>query len=238
MAKGLILVIDDEIHILELVKYNLEKEGYEVITRDNGEEGLRAIRNNRPALIVLDLMLPDIDGLEICKRIRSDNSAAVATLPVLMLTARGKEMDKVKGLEIGADDYLTKPFSIKELIARVKALLRRIPPPSVKPPLIRAGTLVIDTEALRVYKDEQDITLTNKEYELLKVLALNRGKILTRDRLLNDVWGYDYLGDTRTVDVHIRRLRRKIEDKDKKPKFIQTAIGLGYSFNYKGDQDA
>ncbi len=233
MTKGMILVIDDEMHILELVKYNLEKEGYEVIVRDSGQGGLEAREKERPALIILDLMLPDIDGLEICRRIRE--TASTAALPVLMLTARGEEMDKVRGLEIGADDYLTKPFSVRELIARVKALLRRISRTTKGPALIRAGTLLIDIGAFRVYKNEREITLTNKEYELLKFLALNRGKILTRDCLLNEIWGYDYLGDTRTVDVHIRRLRRKIEDEDRKPRFIQTAVGLGYSFNYKGD---
>lgn len=236
MDKELILVIDDEMHILELIKYNLEKEGYRVIVCENGEEGLEAIERDRPHLVILDLMLPGIDGLEVCRRIRGNSSTAA--LPVLMLTAKGEEIDKVLGLETGADDYLTKPFGIRELTARVRALLRRSTRLPDEPELITAGSLTIDAGAYRVYKDEQEVVLTSKEYELLKELAINRGRILTRDYLLNKVWGYDYYGDTRTVDVHIRHLRKKIEDDDKSPRFIQTARGIGYSFNYKGDDHA
>lgn len=233
MAKELILVIDDEAHILELIKYNLEKEGYRVATCETGEEGLKEIEKELPDLLILDLMLPGMDGLEVCRRIRKE--AAAVRLPVLMLTAKGEEADKVTGLETGADDYLTKPFGIRELTARVRALLRRTARALGEPELIRAGDLTIDTAAFRVYKGEQEIGLTSKEYELLKVLALNRGRILTRDYLLDQVWGYDYYGDTRTVDVHVRHLRKKIEDDDKTPKYILTARGLGYSFNFKGD---
>jgi two-component system alkaline phosphatase synthesis response regulator PhoP len=236
LDKELILVIDDEMHILELIKYNLEKEGYRVIVCENGEEGLEAIERDRPHLVILDLMLPGIDGLEVCRRIRGNSSTAA--LPVLMLTAKGEEIDKVLGLETGADDYLTKPFGIRELTARVRALLRRSTRLPDEPELITAGGLTIDARAHRVYKDEQEVVLTSKEYELLKELAINRGRILTRDYLLNKVWGYDYYGDTRTVDVHIRHLRKKIEDDDKSPRFIQTARGIGYSFNYKGDDHA
>ncbi|NLO24623.1 MAG: response regulator transcription factor [Clostridiales bacterium] len=236
MNKELILVIDDEMHILELVKCNLEKEGHRVIVCENDEKGLETIGRKRPHLVILDLMLPGMDGLEVCRRVRENSTTA--TLPVLMLTARGEEIDKVLGLETGADDYLTKPFGIRELAARVRALLRRSARLPDEPELLRIGSLTIDIGAYRVYKDEQEIVLTNKEYELLKVLALNRGRILTRDYLLDKVWGYDYYGDTRTVDVHIRHLRRKIEDDDKSPRFIQTARGIGYSFNYKGDDDA
>lgn len=233
MDKEIILVIDDEMYILELVKYNLEKEGYKVMTCESGEEGLEAIEKELPHLVILDLMLPGINGLEVCRRIRANKSTAA--LPVLMLTARSEEIDKVLGLETGADDYLTKPFGIRELTARVRALLRRSTRLPGEPELIRMGSLTIDTAAYRVYKNGQEIPLTNKEYGLLKILALNRGRILTRDYLLDQVWGYDYYGDTRTVDVHIRHLRKKIEDDDKSPRFIQTARGIGYSFNYKGD---
>jgi two-component system alkaline phosphatase synthesis response regulator PhoP len=236
MSRGLILVIDDEVHILELVKYNLEKEGYRVIAYETGEEGLEAIEKEKPDLVILDLMLPGIDGLEVCRRIRKD--ASTMRLPVLMLTAKGEEIDKVLGLETGADDYLTKPFGIREMAARVRALLRRSSSANDESALIRAGSLTIDTTAHRVHKGREEIELTSKEYELLKVLALNRGRILTRDYLLNRVWGYDYFGDTRTVDVHVRHLRRKLEDNDKKPRYIQTTRGIGYSFNYKGDEDA
>lgn len=236
MGKELIMVIDDAVHILELVKYNLEREGYRVITCETGEEGLKEIERELPDLVILDLMLPGMDGLEICKIIRKET--ATMHLPVLMLTAKGEEIDKVLGLETGADDYLTKPFGIRELIARIKALLRRSYTTADKPELIRAGSLTMDIEAYRVYKGQQEIELTSMEYELLKVLVLNRGKILTRDYLLDKVWGYDYFGDTRTVDVHIRHLRKKIEDDDKSPKFIQTARGIGYSFNFKDDENA
>lgn len=236
MSKDRILVIDDEVHILELIKYNLEKEGYRVTICETGEEGLVKIKNNPPDLLILDLMLPDINGLEICKKIREEDPAA--GLPVIMLTARGKEIDKVLGLEVGADDYLTKPFGIRELTARVKALLRRSSQKNRNPDnvdIIHVGDLTIDTGAYRVYKNGAEIDLTGKEYELLKTMVLNNGKILTRDFLLNRVWGYDYYGDTRTVDVHVRHLRKKIEDDDRKPKLIQTARGIGYSFCYKGD---
>lgn len=236
LGKELIMVIDDAVHILELVKYNLEREGYRVITCETGEEGLKEIERELPDLVILDLMLPGMDGLEICKIIRKET--ATMHLPVLMLTAKGEEIDKVLGLETGADDYLTKPFGIRELIARIKALLRRSYTTADKPELIRAGSLTMDIEAYRVYKGQQEIELTSMEYELLKVLVLNRGKILTRDYLLDKVWGYDYFGDTRTVDVHIRHLRKKIEDDDKSPKFIQTARGIGYSFNFKDDENA
>jgi len=236
LERELILVIDDELHILELVKYNLEKEGYRTVVCEDGEEGLEIIKKEHPDLIILDLMLPGMDGLEVCKRIRRETSTSA--LPVLMLTAKGEEIDKVLGLETGADDYLTKPFGIRELIARVRALLRRSTRTPDEPELVSAGSLTIDTGAFRVYKNGKEVGLTSKEYELLKVMMLNRGKILTRDYLLNKVWGYDYYGDTRTVDVHVRHLRKKVEDNDKSPKYIQTARGIGYSFNYKGDEDA
>ncbi|MDD2573903.1 MAG: response regulator transcription factor [Bacillota bacterium] len=236
MSKELILVIDDETHILELVKYNLEKEGYRVTVCETGEEGLEKTDKEQPDLVILDLMLPGMDGLDVCKRIRRNNTTTA--LPILMLTARGEEIDKVLGLETGADDYLTKPFGIRELTARVKALLRRSSRSPDEPEVIRAGNLTIDTGAYRVYKDEQEVELTSKEYELLKELALNRGRILTRDYLLDKVWGYDFFGNTRTVDVHVRHLRKKIEEDDKNPRYIQTSRGIGYSFNYKGDEDA
>jgi two-component system alkaline phosphatase synthesis response regulator PhoP len=236
LNKELVLVIDDEVHILELIKYNLEKEGYRVITCETGEQGLEAIEREAPNLLILDLMLPDIDGLEICKRIRSDGP--MPDLPVIMLTAKGEEIDKVVGLEVGADDYLSKPFSIRELTARVKAVLRRQARTPDKTGIIQVANLTIDTAAHRVYKNEKEIELTGKEYELLKIMVINRGRILTRDYLLDKVWGYDYYGETRTVDVHVRHLRKKIEDDDKSPKFIETARGIGYSFNFKGDEHA
>ncbi|MBA1333709.1 MAG: Phosphate regulon transcriptional regulatory protein PhoB (SphR) [Firmicutes bacterium] len=236
MSRELILVIDDEEHILELIKYNLEKEGYRVITCETGEDGFKAMDKEIPDLLILDLMLPGIDGLEVCKKIRRED--ITANLPIIMLTAKGEEIDKVVGLETGADDYLTKPFSIRELIARVRAILRRSARSPQEPDAIHIGDLTIDIAAYRVYKDNREIELTSKEFDLLKVLALNKGKTLTRDYLLDKVWGYDYYGETRTVDVHVRHLRKKIEDDDSNPQYIQTVRGIGYSLNYKGDGNA
>ncbi len=233
MSRELILVIDDEAHILELIKYNLEKEGYRVIVCESGEDGLQVIEKQLPDLLILDILLPGMDGLEICKKIRRESPSA--NLPILMLTAKGEEIDKVVGLETGADDYLTKPFGIHELIARVRAILRRSSHATDQPDVINVGDLTIDTAAFRVYKGKREIDLTSKEYELLKIMILNRGRILTRNYLMDNVWGYDYYGETRTVDVHVRHLRKKIEDDDSNPKYIQTARGIGYSFNYKGE---
>ncbi len=236
MGKELIVVIDDEEHILELLKYNLEKEGYRVTVCETGEEGLKLIEKEKPDLLVLDLMLPGMDGLDICKKIRKMD--LTANIPIIMLTAKGEEIDKVVGLETGADDYLTKPFGVRELIARVRALLRRTAREPQPPEVINIGDLSIDLSAYKVYVKGEEIELTSKEYELLKVLACNQGKTLTRDYLLNKVWGYDYYGETRTVDVHIRHLRKKIEKNDSYPRYIKTMRGIGYSLDYKGDDNA
>jgi len=236
MSKELIMVIDDEEHILELLRYNLEKEGYRVIACETGEEGLKLLEKEKPDLLILDLMLPGTDGLDICKDIRRRD--LTVDLPIIMLTAKGEEIDKVVGLETGADDYLTKPFSNRELIARIRALLRRTVRNSEQPEVINIGELSIDVGAYKVYKNNTEIELTNKEYELLKMLALNQGKTLTRDYLLDEVWGYDYYGETRTVDVHIRHLRKKVEDNDSHLKYIKTLRGIGYSLDYKGDTNA
>ncbi|MDI3533899.1 MAG: two-component system, OmpR family, alkaline phosphatase synthesis response regulator PhoP [Thermosediminibacterales bacterium] len=235
LQKELIMVIDDESHILELISYNLEKEGYRVIACETGEEGLKLIEKYQPDLIILDLMLPGIDGLEVCKKIR--NTESISGIPIIMLTAKSEEIDKVVGLEMGADDYITKPFGVRELIARVRALLRRIIREKEESGLIKIGELTIDTESYKVYKNNKEIKLTSKEYELLKLLAINRGKTLTRDHLLDKIWGYDYYGETRTIDVHIRHLRKKIEDEDREPKYIHTVRGIGYSLYYKGDDE-
>lgn len=224
--KKRILVVDDEEHILELIKFNLEREGYEVILCDNGEDSIKIIQNGTIDLVVLDLMLPGIDGIEVCKRVhRMDETK---NLPIIMLTAKSEEADRVLGLELGADDYVTKPFSVRELVARVKAVLRRSE--SNQPILnkvISVNDLIIDTEKHVVTIDGNPIELTLKEFELLKILSENRGKVLTRNFLLDEVWGYDYFGETRTVDVHIRHLRRKIGD-DKLNEYIETIRGVGY----------
>jgi two-component system alkaline phosphatase synthesis response regulator PhoP len=227
MNYGKILVVDDEEHIVELIKFNLEKNGYKVVTAFNGNDALKLAKDEKPDLIVLDLMLPGIDGIEICKILKRDEDTE--KIPIIMLTARGEETDKILGLELGADDYVTKPFSVKELIARIKAVLRRSSEVNKKQEsIIKIRDIVIDTEKHEVTKNGKALELTLKEFEVLKILALNKGKVLSRDFLLDEVWGYDYYGETRTVDVHIRHLRRKIEDDDKDPKYIETIRGVGY----------
>jgi len=227
MAK--ILVVDDELHIAELIKFNLEKDGHKVVCAYNGADGLKVFEEDKPDLIILDIMLPEIDGLEVCRRLR--NTSAGADIPVIMLTAKGEELDKVLGLELGADDYMTKPFSPRELLARVKARLRRLvkeEPPSGEEPLITYGDIVIYPEKYEVIVRGEKQDLTPKEFELLKLLLTNRGKVYTRDYLLERVWGYDYYGDTRTVDVHIRHIRQKIEKDPGNPEYIETLRGVGY----------
>ncbi|MDD3838961.1 MAG: response regulator transcription factor [Clostridia bacterium] len=235
MQKNTILAVDDEIHILELLKFNLEKEGYDVFCIETGEQALSYVSRDKPDLIILDIMLPGIDGIEVCKQIKSKKETAL--IPIIMLTAKSQEVDKILGLEIGADDYITKPFSVRELIARVKAVLRRFRAHErcQNPEIIKIGNISIDVSNYEVYKEGQNVQLTLKEFELLKILALNKNKVLTRDQLLNRIWGYDYYGETRTVDVHIRHLRKKIEDGDGNPKYIHTVRGVGYKFDYKDD---
>jgi two-component system alkaline phosphatase synthesis response regulator PhoP len=208
MAKK-ILIIEDEKDILELVKLYLEKEGFRTSTAGNGLDGLKQTRSERPDLVILDLMLPQLDGIEVCKKIRADHSTA--TTPILMLTAKAEESDQVVGLELGADDYVTKPFSPKALVARVKALLRRIERQQEEgPSRYQYGGLLMDRVKHEVTVDGREVPLTAKEFGLLEHLLQNPGRVLTRDVLLNAVWGYDYYGTTRTVDVHVRRLKQKI----------------------------
>ncbi|MCR2042875.1 response regulator transcription factor [Anaerosalibacter massiliensis] len=222
-----ILVVDDEEHIVQLLKYNLEGNGYIVGEAYTGREVLDIVQREKFDLIILDLMLPELDGIEVCKKLKRD--VLTSSIPIIMLTAKSGEMDKVLGLEIGADDYITKPFSIRELLARVKVILRRIEKKeNIKNGELKIGDVVIDLDSHEVRKKEEYIDLTYKEFELLKVLVENRGKALSRNTLLDIVWGYDYFGETRTVDVHIRNLRKKIEDNDKEPKYIETIRGIGY----------
>ncbi|MDD2422530.1 MAG: response regulator transcription factor, partial [Heliobacteriaceae bacterium] len=209
-------------------RYNLEKEGYQVAAAPDGETACRLLAESPPDLVVLDLMLPGLDGLEVCRRIRA--CAGTAWLPVLILTAKVEEMDKVLGLEMGADDYMTKPFSPRELTARVKALLRRIKRNVAPAGLIKAGGITIDPERYEVRVNGRQPSFTAKEFELLRLLASRPGKVFTREFLLEHLWGYDYLGDSRTVDVHIRHLRRKIERDPGNPEYIKTVRGVGYKF--------
>ena len=231
MLKQKILVVDDECNIIELVKFNLEREGYQVITAENGDEALELARLERPDLMVLDIMLPGKDGLSVCRAINSDPETK--NIPVIMLSAKAEEFDKVLGLELGADDYMTKPFSPRELVARVKARLRRRYELVAQLPYLNKlsiGGLVIDEDRFAVTVNGTKIELTPKEFELLRYLARHPGKVFTRDFLLETIWGYDYTGDSRTVDVHIRHIRQKLEHIPDAAQLIETVRGVGYRF--------
>ncbi|MCH4889502.1 response regulator transcription factor [Acidaminobacter sp. JC074] len=221
-----ILIIEDDDHIIELLKFNVENNGYEVDVAMDGREGLNKAINDLPDLILLDLMLPSIDGIDICKKLKSKDRTK--DIPIIMLTAKGHETDKILGLEIGADDYITKPFSVRELMTRVKVIFRRYSKEVHKTEAVKVviGDLEIDHEKHEVRRGGELVKLTLKEYQLLEYLAENRGKVLSRNALLDRVWGYDYFGETRTVDVHIRHLRKKIEDDN--AELIETIRGVGY----------
>lgn len=223
-----VLIVDDEENIVELLKFNMELKGYDVECAYDGEEGFMKAKASRPSLILLDIMLPKLDGMKFCSRIRKDSS--LQDTAIIMLTAKNMEKDKVAGLENGADDYITKPFSINELMARIKAVSRRLGQPMKEKSeeRLEIGDIVIDLNTYEVRKRGEKMDLTLKEFELLKLLALNRGKVLHRNDLLDKIWGYEYFGETRTVDVHIRHLRKKIEDNDKLPEYIETVRGVGY----------
>lgn len=232
MSRELIYVVEDEKHIQQLIKYNLEASGYRVITFDSGESLLNELKITSPDMFILDIMLPGVDGFEVCRQIKQHSS--LSQLPLIMLTAKGEEFDKVLGLELGADDYIAKPFSVRELSARVKALFRRVN--SILPTdndVIEHEAILIDTTRREVYKNDILIDMPLKEFELLKMLIKNKGKVLSREILLEKIWGFDYFGETRTVDVHIRYLRQKIEDDDTNPIYIETIRGIGYKFNDK-----
>lgn len=229
MAKK-ILVVDDEKPISDIVKFNLDKEGYDVVTAYDGEEALKKVEAESPDLILLDLMLPKIDGLEVARQIRKEHDT-----PIIMLTAKDSEIDKVLGLELGADDYVTKPFSNRELVARVKANLRRTASSNAASneedeanKELEVGDLTIHPDAYTVSKRGENIELTYREFELLHYLARHLGQVMTREHLLQTVWGYDYFGDVRTVDVTVRRLREKIEDNPSHPEWLVTRRGVGY----------
>jgi two-component system OmpR family response regulator len=221
-----ILVVEDDRTLLEVLEYNLVKEGYNVVTATDGVQALEVARSQKPDLIILDIMLPELSGLEVCRILRRD-----MTVPILMLTARGEEVDKIVGLEVGADDYMTKPFSMRELLARVRAILRRTRMTgleSADEAVIKIGNLEMDTLRRRAMLDGMVLDLTQKEFDLLAFLTRNRGLVFSREHLLERVWGYDYAGGSRTVDVHIRWLREKIEENPAKPKRLITVRGVGY----------
>jgi len=223
-----ILVVDDEKNIVDIVTFNLHKEGYDVLFAYDGQQGLALAQEENPELILLDLMMPKMDGFEVCRRIREKSQ-----VPIIMLTARAEEVDKVLGLELGADDYVTKPFSVRELMARVKANLRRQQEPSAagdSSAIFTFGDLTIDTNKYEIKRAGEVLELTHREFELLKFLATQNTLVFTRETLLEKVWGYEYFGDVRTVDVTIRRLRSKVEDNPDQPKYILTKRGVGYYF--------
>ncbi|WP_371018367.1 response regulator transcription factor [Pseudalkalibacillus sp. JSM 102089] len=227
-----ILVVDDEISILTLLQFNLEQAGYEVVTAENGAEALEVVVEEKPNCIILDLMLPEMDGLEVCKELRQRHIHT----PVLMLTAKDDEFDKVLGLELGADDYMTKPFSPREVVARIKAILRRVKQleeskaasQMEESEKIQVGELEVYPNNYEAFFQEEIMEVTPKEFELLVYLLRHKGRVLTREQLLSAVWNYDFVGDTRIVDVHVSHLREKIEQNTRKPEYIKTIRGLGY----------
>lgn len=228
MAKK-VLVVDDEKVIIKGLRFSLEQDGMEVACAYDGEEALTLAEKNEYDVILLDVMLPKLSGFEVCQKIRE-----FSDVPIIMLTAKGDDMDKILGLEYGADDYITKPFNILEVKARIRAIMRRSTkrePLQEEDPSIRIlGNMKIDAEGRRVYLEGKEINLTVKEFDLLEILINNPNKVYSREKLLNDVWGYEYLGDVRTVDVHVRRLREKIETTPSDPKYIHTKWGVGYYF--------
>ncbi|MEG0073068.1 MAG: response regulator YycF [Clostridia bacterium] len=223
-----ILIVDDEKPIVEILKFNLEKEGYEIIEAYDGEEAMELAKTKSPDLMILDVMLPKIDGFTVCKKLRQDYN-----FPIIMLTAKEDIVDKIIGLELGADDYITKPFSVRELMARVKANLRKFSVPDKEQvvendKIIKIKNMIIDLERYMVCIEDKQYDLTIKEFDLMKFLAKHRGQVFSREQILENVWGYDYFGDLRTVDVTIRRIREKIEKDSSRPEYIITKRGIGY----------
>ena len=224
--KNKILIVEDDPNILEALKYNLAKEGYDTLTSIDGAQAVEAARVTKPDLIILDIMLPKMSGFEVCRILRKEMD-----VPIIMLTARDDEIDKVTGLDLGADDYMTKPFSMRELMARVRALLRRMEVKTVIPETVaKFGDLEIDTSHHVITRAGVTLNLSPKEFDLLVFLAANKSLVFSRDQLLEKVWGYEYTGDTRTIDVHIRWLREKIENNSEEPKRLITVRGVGYKF--------
>jgi len=226
-GKNTVLVVEDDRNLLDTLRYNLKTEGYEVLTAADGAAAVEIAQRAKPDLILLDVMLPEMDGFEVCRILRKE-----MTVPILMLTAKAEETDKVVGLEIGADDYMTKPFGLRELLARVKAMLRRSKMAQTLPQsegiVLIVGDIRVDTARHHVEKGKKRLELTPKEFDLLAFLAKNKGFVFSRDQLLEKVWGYEFAGDTRTVDVHVRWLREKLEDDANEPKLLLTVRGVGY----------
>ncbi|WP_323704608.1 response regulator transcription factor [Mammaliicoccus sp. Dog046] len=232
-----VLVVDDEQSIVTLLKYNIEQAGYQVIVAYDGVQALEKVNDEKPDLVVLDVMLPEKDGIEVCKTIRSDKNQ----VPILMLTAKDDEFDRVLGLELGADDYMTKPFSPREVVARVKAILRRVGQVESNQldddEDIILGAIRIRPDYFEVYRNDELLELTPKEFELLLYLIERQGRVITREHMLNSVWNYEFAGDSRIVDVHISHLRDKLEENPKQPQFIKTVRGLGYKLERPKNND-
>ena len=222
--KKTVLIVEDEKNIVDIIRFNLQRTGYDTLEAYDGEAGLAMAREKKPDLILLDVMMPKMMGFDVCRALREEGD----NVPVIILTAREEEEDKILGLEIGADDYITKPFSVRELIARVKALLRRAAPQNEDEGILHVGGLTIDVGNYEAFRNGEKLSLTLKEFELLKLLVISRGKVLTRDFLLDRIWGYEFYGETRTVDVHIRHIRQKLGDD---AHYIETIRGVGYKFN-------
>ena len=223
---SLILVIEDDPAILRALADNLRFESYDVSTAADGESGYRLIGEKKPDLIILDLMLPKMSGYEICRKTRADG----VQTPILMLTARGEEADRVLGLDLGADDYVAKPFSVRELLARIRAILRRVQPPATLPDELRFDDVVVDFRSYEAHKGGRPLELTRKEFQVLRLLAAHSGEVVTRDELLNEVWGYENYPTTRTVDNHLAGLRAKLEQDPADPRHLRTVHGVGYKF--------
>ncbi len=221
-----ILLVEDNTTLAETLRYNMEREGYGVLVASDGVQGLELARRERPDLVVLDIMLPRLDGFSVCRILRQESD-----VPIMMLTARQDEVDRVAGLELGADDYVSKPFSLGEMLARLRAIMRRSErQPRLGREVLEAGALRVDTSSRRAWREGQELALPQKEFDLLTCLIRNHGIALSRDLLLERVWGLDFVGDSRTVDVHIRWLREKIEPDPSRPRYIQTVRGVGYRF--------
>jgi DNA-binding response OmpR family regulator len=228
MTEGKILVVEDEVPIRKLIVFNLQRSNYEVIEAGGGKEAVKLVQEHSPSLVLLDLMLPDMDGFEICSKLREN----YPNLPIVIVSARGQDMEKIMGLELGADDYIVKPFNPLELTARIRSVLRRTNQANPKPPTnaIRTGPFVLETKTQRLYKSGRLVKLTAREYQLVKLFFGRFNEPINRDELLDKIWGINYFGDPKTVDVHIRRLREKIEDDPSQPEHLKTIWGFGYCF--------
>lgn len=233
MSEHKVLLVEDDTSLLEVIKYNLNKDGYHVLTAEDGETAVEKALKEEPDLIILDIMLPKMDGLEVCRTLRKDTNA-----PIIMLTAKAEEIDKVVGLEMGADDYMTKPFGMRELLSRVKAALRRSGMAKKAPKdnetetknIISAGSISVDTARHKVFFEGNEVNLSPREFKLIVFLMKNSGQVFSRDYIIEKVWGYDYPGDIQTIDVHIRWLRKKLEKNPSEPKHLITVRGVGYKF--------